>query len=445
MRCCRTKRQSFLKSDNSDFDDRPTGEVPVVSPADSRVTITGAEIAAEASDVVAPLDPADLLPHWTEAPTGQVPVVLARDIDESDPWASVQGPAWREDEADWVAADEQFDTSVLASDDLAPAPLAVSLEDEIPFEDEVSMLDEAPRPEPIVERATRTRRPPAGNPLAGRAVRRSGGKNIVAATVTGVIALIVALGIFKLGPVAVAVLITTALGFAIAEVYSVYRTAGAHPAAPLGILATIAVGVGVYSNGLAALPVLTVLLVVLLFVWYATAEAHVDILDGLSATLFPFVWIGFFGAYAAAMASPNFLPGRDGLAYLLGAIILTVANDTAALFAGRAFGERKLAPAVSPGKTVEGLIGAIVVTVATGLVVLPFLHPWTLRTGLEEAVVVCIVAPLGDLFESMIKRTLGIKDMGALLPGHGGVTDRVDGLLFVLPATYYLVTLTHLV
>jgi phosphatidate cytidylyltransferase len=79
-----------------------------------------------------------------------------------------------------------------------------------------------------------------------------------------------------------------------------------------------------------------------------------------------------------------------------------------------------------------------------GLIIVPLIHPWTFTSGLTLGIVVAIVAPLGDLAESLLKRNLGIKDMGRLLPGHGGMLDRVDGLLFVLPATYYLVRAFHL-
>jgi len=90
-----------LKSDDGSLFDEPTGEYPVTSAADPRVTITGAEIASDLVDDAPELDPATLLPHWTDAPTGQVPIVVARESAQNDdPWSAIPAPAWREGEAD---------------------------------------------------------------------------------------------------------------------------------------------------------------------------------------------------------------------------------------------------------------------------------------------------------------------------------------------------------
>ena len=116
----------------------------------------------------------------------------------------------------------------------------------------------------------------------------------------------------------------------------------------------------------------------------------------------------------------------------------------APLLVGSAFGRHPLAPSVSPNKTWEGLLGGAVAAVLVAVIVVHFIHPWTISKALVLGIVVAVVAPIGDISQSMIKRHLGVKDMGRLMPGHGGILDRVDGLLFVLPATYFVVKAFHL-
>jgi phosphatidate cytidylyltransferase len=124
------------------------------------------------------------------------------------------------------------------------------------------------------------------------------------------------------------------------------------------------------------------------------------------------------------------------------AIAVTFANDTGAYFAGRAFGRHKLAPAISPGKTVEGAVGgavaALIVTLAAWAYFLPTLR---LRDSLVIGVFASVVGPAGDLVESLLKRTAGVKDSGRSIPGHGGVLDRIDALLFVSAYVYLYATL----
>jgi phosphatidate cytidylyltransferase len=421
----------------------PTGEMPVVSATDSRVTVTGAEVAAEVADElyedVPLIDEATLLPHWTDAPTGQVPVVVAREAaDSDDPWAAVPAPAWREGEADWVAHEDQFDASFLAGaakeeDDARPWEF-VAVE-EGPVEEEIQ--PEAPRPEP--GRANRTRRTVSQNPLAGRAVRQSAPSSISKATLTGVILAAIVTGVFLAGTLPVAILLLVVLGLAAAEAYAAFRAVGAHPATILGIVGVLTLGVAVYNKGQSAFGAVTILMLIFGFIWYLSAQQKIDVLDGLGATIFVYVWIGVLGCYSLLLISPNTFAHRHGLAYLFGAIVLAIANDTGALFIGRWLGSHPLNASLSPNKTVEGTIGGTIITLAAGLAILPRIHPWTMTHGLEAAVALAIVLPLGDLFESMVKRTLGVKDLGRLLPGHGGLTDRIDGLLFAMPTMFYLV------
>ncbi len=426
--------------------DEPTGEFPAAGSDEPRVTITGATAAGDLVDDLPTIDPLTLLPHWTEAPTGQVPIVVARDVATAgDSWSQIPAPAWREGEADWVAHEEQFDTSMLAGaertetarpwefdvddDDVTAAPVGV---------DEPEWLEPA-RPEPGPAPVGRTRRRPSANPLAGRAVRQAPATSSVArAVLTGVLLAVVVFAFFVAGPLPLTALVLVTLAVASGEAFAGFRSVGAHPATVLGLVAVVTLGVAVYNKGLVAVGPVTVLLVVLGFVWYASAERTIDVLDGLGATVFIYAWVGVLGAYAVALLSPSTFADRHGLAYLFGAVVIVIGNDTGALFIGRWLGKHPLSVKLSPNKTVEGLVGGTGLALVFGAIIVPLVSPWTLTHGLEFAVVLSIVAPLGDLFESMVKRTLGVKDLGRLLPGHGGLLDRIDGLLFALPTTYYL-------
>jgi len=133
-----------------------------------------------------------------------------------------------------------------------------------------------------------------------------------------------------------------------------------------------------------------------------------------------------------------------GTALLMLPIALTWATDTGAYFFGRTFGRHKLIPSVSPAKTVEGAVGGVIVAIAAAwLYVLLILRPVAQLSMLPVtltlfAILISCVAQIGDLAESLFKRDAGVKDSSRLLPGHGGILDRFDSLLFVLPAAYVL-------
>jgi phosphatidate cytidylyltransferase len=158
-----------------------------------------------------------------------------------------------------------------------------------------------------------------------------------------------------------------------------------------------------------------------------------DALGRAAAAVFPMLYLGLpIGSMVAIRAGP----GREALFLLM---LTVMASDTAQYYTGRALGRRLLAPAISPKKTVEGAIGGFV----SGAVLLAVAGAWWLpgfpigfRALLGAAIVTLGIA--GDLFESMLKRSAGVKDSSALIPGHGGVLDRIDALLFAAPV-YYIV------
>lgn len=135
-------------------------------------------------------------------------------------------------------------------------------------------------------------------------------------------------------------------------------------------------------------------------------------------------------------------PPASGLAWLVLIVSITWMTDSAAYLGGRAFGRTKLAPTLSPGKTVEGALAGVVVGSVTGIGFSELLGlPIPLVLAAATGLIVSGLGQTGDLAESLIKRDLGIKDMGDLIPGHGGILDRIDALLFTLPAGFYLMLL----
>jgi phosphatidate cytidylyltransferase len=247
------------------------------------------------------------------------------------------------------------------------------------------------------------------------------------------------------GSVSSLVIVTLVVFFAAAEGLAAFRAARYHPATLLGLVAVLALMIETYNKGVAALPLVLVMLVAATFLWYlARVEPAADPIAGLSSTIFVVAWVGGFGSFGALLLNPTLFPQRHGVAFVLAAVIVTAAADVASLLVGSAFGRHPLAPTVSPNKTWEGVLGGAIAAIAVSVIVVHFIHPWTISKALALGVVVAVVAPLGDLSQSMIKRHLGVKDMGRLMPGHGGILDRVDGLLFVLPATYFVVKAFHL-
>jgi phosphatidate cytidylyltransferase len=273
----------------------------------------------------------------------------------------------------------------------------------------------------------------------------TGGRDMRVAIGSGVALAVVALICFKLGNLPSLIIVLVVVLLMAAEAFAAFRRAQYHPATLLGLVATVSLMVETYNKGVAALPLILVMLLAATFVWYlANVEPGADPVGGVTSTIFIFVWVGALGSFGALLLSPSLFPDRQGIAFLLAAIVLTVTCDVASLLVGSAMGRHPMAPLVSPNKTWEGFLGGAVASILVAVVVIHFIHPWTIGKALVLGIVVAIVAPLGDLSQSMIKRHLGLKDIGRIMPGHGGLLDRFDGLLFVLPATYFVVKAMHL-
>jgi phosphatidate cytidylyltransferase len=300
--------------------------------------------------------------------------------------------------------------------------------------------------------APRSRRRPDGatrapaRPVAGGRGGASGGggRNVPLAVATGIGVAVVALVCFSAGTVATVAFGTVVVVLAAAECFAALRRGGYRPATLLGLFASGGLMVAAYAKGVAAFPLVIALVVAATMVWYLVGAERGSPVRGIAATLLGFAWVGVFGSFAGLILAPSQYPHRHGIAFLLGAVVAVVGADVGALAVGSWIGRHPLAPRISPNKTWEGFFGGLVVAVVLSVVITGHVSPWTPSKAAVLGVVAALLGPVGDLCESLIKRDLGLKDMGNLLPGHGGVLDRVDALLFVLPATYYLVRVLHL-
>jgi phosphatidate cytidylyltransferase len=155
----------------------------------------------------------------------------------------------------------------------------------------------------------------------------------------------------------------------------------------------------------------------------------------VATTVLGTTWVGFGLAYVLLMRD---LPEHGRLA-IFTVLLAVFAADTLAYFTGRLIGRHKLAPVLSPGKTWEGLVASTVAAVLVSFFALYHQHFLTVGESLVLGAAIAVAAPMGDLFESGVKRDLGVKDSGRILAAHGGVLDRLDALLFAAVAAYYVI------
>lgn len=264
-----------------------------------------------------------------------------------------------------------------------------------------------------------------------------------------IIAAPLGVGIIYLGDAALATLLAIVAAIGSWEFFRIARAGGAAPLDAVGIViaAIIPLIVHAHFRGVFTLPLagaaLLFLLIFAISIWTRGVDGHP--LTAVGATLFGIVYTGGMLSFGYALRYHPYAVGDLAGTLLVGLpVFLTWSSDVGAYAVGRMFGRRKLIPSVSPGKTLEGAIGALVVTVIicalyNRFLLRPFaqlaLSPWGM---LFFALAMSVTAQLGDLAESLLKREAGVKDSSSLLPGHGGILDRFDSLLFVLPVAYLL-------
>lgn len=242
------------------------------------------------------------------------------------------------------------------------------------------------------------------------------------------------LGSLLLGGVWFAAFATIVLMVSLGEFYSTLRSRGYRPAAVFGFIGALGAAIGAYRVGPVAIAGFAAVTILLVALFYSLAPRRLP-LENASLTVLGSVWVSLL-AFAIAIGRSS-----EAVGLILLVVLVTAIFDAGSYFVGRAFGRRLLAPKVSPKKTVEGLIGGVIAAVAAAIILstFPLVDPQlSMGWAVVLAIMVCVLAPIGDAAESIVKRALDVKDMGSLIPGHGGMLDRIDALLFVAPAAYFL-------
>ena len=445
------------------------------------------------------------LPHWADPPTGEVPRALAEQHgpdDEMQAWRLLgsRGLHWRDDVNDWEDGPGVEDLVDDNDQPLTPPPS--SRGGPFSFDEDFERLErerlraarvgrDAP-PEVVgllpaepaaagsdepVTSATPSEVAPAVNPgaqangspsSAGTAGGGSGGgarrgpqghrasrpydvgeegagvdgrgRDVASAVATGAGLAAVFVICYLIGPAALVGLSAVAVLGCALELFAMLQRVGFRPAtlvAAPGAAGTVLVA---YWKAEPAISVMFVVVVAASLLWYLVRVVDARPVVNVAVTVVGYAWVGVFGSFAGLL-----LKAPYGKHLFLAAVVTTVVCDVAAWLVGSAFGSHLMAPRTSPGKTWEGFVAGGVAALVAGAIIGKEVTPWGGAThGLELGLMVAIVAPLGDLVQSMVKRDLHLKDSGSLLPGHGGLLDRFDSLLFVLPATYFLVAVLHL-
>lgn len=290
------------------------------------------------------------------------------------------------------------------------------------------------RPSGAEEPRRRLRRRSSDRAAGASSVRSRAGepRSVRTSVVAGLALAAVLVATFFLGPTALFVFASVIVLVAQAELYAVLKASGYAPAATFGLVAGAVLLVSTYVRGAPALTLAVTAPLPLLLVWTLTVPRG-EVRAMLVSTYLGLLYGPFLIGFAILL-----LRGPDGLVLTATVIGMTAVHDSGSYLLGRKVGRHPMAPKVSPGKSWEGFASGTGVVVVLSVAFLHFVHPFDVWLALKLAGVISVSSPIGDLAESALKRDLGVKDMGSLLPGHGGLFDRIDALILNAPVAYFV-------
>lgn len=264
---------------------------------------------------------------------------------------------------------------------------------------------------------------------------RSSAERLLTRTTSGAIYAVVTLVCVFVGPLTTMLLIAAEAWLCCSEFYRICRMGGRMPNETLGLACALLFPLAAYARGLLACMFVIFVLLMAAACWYVfTPRANVA---DVAVTVFGPLYTSL--SFSSLVLIRVFDPGLAGAAVTLSVMFSVWVNDAFAYFVGSAIGAHKLAPRISPNKSVEGFFGGLVGSVLVWVILALFFIPeFEVGYAIACGLVVGIAGVVGDLFESRLKRGVGVKDSGNILPGHGGLLDRSDSMLFASMVAFFL-------
>ena len=257
-------------------------------------------------------------------------------------------------------------------------------------------------------------------------------RSLGAALATGLLLVVAIVVSVILGKVAFFVLAVIAVSLALFELMEALTRAGRRPATLVAVLGGVVIMSLAFYERPALVAVAVIGVALLTMLWSLAPGRGATPGSDTAWTLLGVLWISGGGAAAVSLLTLS----DDSVLWLLWLVVVVAVDDIFAYFGGTNFGKNKIAPSISPGKSWEGAIVGSIAALGMGSVIGLIMNDLSVFDGLALGAIASVFNPVGDLFESMVKREIGIKDSGRTLPGHGGMLDRLDAILMCAPGFF---------
>lgn len=269
------------------------------------------------------------------------------------------------------------------------------------------------------------------------AINKKAGRKLLPSIGVSVALIMLVWGALAKYPVIFAAIVALAMVLGVREMVGALKKAEIALSFPALALASIGMASAAWFGGVNGLAVATAIA----FPWLLALllpQGPENFIRNASAYALTLIYIPFLAGFLILLARPH-----NGLERVMTFVVLIACNDTFAYLTGLALGKHYMAPKISPKKTWEGFIGSIIFTTVAGALAFHYILDAEMWIGALAGLLVVVSGTSGDLIESAIKRDLAIKDMGDLLPGHGGVLDRIDSILYAAPALWLALELVR--